>query len=73
MLESGSSGLANSSSAIADNTSEIDILFLKYGTFTKILLQYSLDLFNPSSLDSVSSTTVHLIYCYEPVVTEPCI
>jgi hypothetical protein len=58
MLKSAS-GLAKSISAIAvaDNVSEIDILFLKYGIFTKILLQYGLDLFNPSSyLGSVSST-----------------
>jgi len=37
--------------------SEIDILFLKYGIFTKILLQDGLDLFNPSSLSSVSSVS----------------
>jgi hypothetical protein len=41
----------------AENASEIDILFPKYGIFTKILLQYGLDLFNPSSLGSVSSVS----------------
>jgi len=40
-----------------ENASEIDILFLKYGIITKILLQYGLDLFNPSSLGSVSSVS----------------
>jgi hypothetical protein len=55
-------GLANSSSAIAAyNASEIDILFLKYGIiFTKILLQYGLDLFNPSSSMSSVRSISHL-------------
>ena len=55
MLESGSE-LADSSSTIApENASEIDVLFLKHSTFTKVLMQYGLDLFNYSSRDSVSS------------------
>ena len=57
-----SGGLVVSSSRIAvENASEIDILFLKYSIiFSKILLQYGLDLFNHSSLGSVSSTTSDL-------------
>lgn len=44
-----SSGLISSSRNAVDNGSEIDILFLKCCIFTKSLLQYGLDLFNPSS------------------------
>ena len=52
----------------AENASEIDILFPKYGIFTKILLQYGLDLFNPSSMGSVSS--VSRMHCCEPIIAE---
>jgi hypothetical protein len=56
------SELANSSIRIAaENASEIDIFFLKYGIFiNNILLQYGLHLFNPYSLGSFSSTIAHL-------------
>jgi hypothetical protein len=50
--------VAASSRRIApENAGKVDIFLLKYGIFSKILLQYGLDLFNYSYWGSVSSTS----------------
>jgi hypothetical protein len=70
MSESGSELVAAASSSssrtAAENANNIDIFFLRYSIIfsKKILLQYSLELFNDFSLGSVSLTS--RIY-YEPI------